>query len=62
MTGRPGVMLQVRTKPVQDTMSNMDSVMHEVGRTEICGVSPIKNQSGKRLLKTILRTVAKLLL
>ena len=49
MAGRPGVMVQVRTKPVQDTMSNVDSVIHEVGCTEICGVSPIKNQSGKRL-------------
>jgi hypothetical protein len=32
-------------------MSNVDSVMHEVGCTEICGVSPTKNQSGKRPLR-----------
>ena len=64
-TSRSGVMAQVRTKPVQDTMSNVDSVMHEVGCTEICGVSPTKNQSGKtfvgqkiprKILKKILRT------
>jgi len=38
-------MLYVRE--VCDTMSNVDSVMHEVGCTEICGVSPTKNQSVK---------------
>ena len=38
-------MLYVRE--VCDMMSNVDSVMHEVGCTEICGVSPTKNQSGK---------------
>jgi hypothetical protein len=42
-------MLYVRE--VCDTMSNVDSVMHEVGCTEICGVSPTKNQSGKRPLR-----------
>ena len=50
---------------VCDTMSNVDGVMHEVGCTEICGVSPTKNQSGKtlvgqkiprKILKKILRT------
>jgi len=35
---------------VCDTMSNVDSVMHEVGCTEICGVSPTKNLSGKKPL------------
>ena len=35
---------------VCDTMSNVDSVMHEVGCTDICGVSPTKNQSGKTLV------------
>jgi hypothetical protein len=33
------------------TMSNEDSVVHEVGCTEVCGVSPTKNQSGKRPLR-----------
>ena len=56
-------MLYVRE--VCDMMSNVDSVMHEVGCTEICGVSPTKNQSGKtlvgqkiprKILKKILRT------
>ena len=41
-------MLYVRE--VCDTMSNVDSVMHEVGCTKICGVSPTKNQSGKTLV------------
>ena len=34
-----------------NTMSNVDSVMREVGCTEVCGVSPTKNQSGKRPLR-----------
>ena len=32
---------------VCDTMSNVDSVMHEVGCTEICGVSTTKNHREK---------------
>jgi hypothetical protein len=57
-------MLDVRE--LCNTMSNVDSVVREVGCTEVCGVSPTKNQSGKRplrgkkiprkILKKILRT------
>ncbi len=47
-------MLYVRE--VCDTMSNVDSVMHEVGCTEICWVSPTKNQSVKNSEEKILRT------
>ena len=48
-TSRPGVMAQVRTKPVQDTMSNVDSVRHEVGCTEIqfVGFHPLKTNLEK---------------
>ena len=48
-TSRSGVMAQVRTKPVQDTMSNVDSVMHEVGCTEIqfVGFHPLKTNLEK---------------
>ncbi len=47
-------------------MSTVDSVVREVGCTEVCGVSPTKNQSEKKtlagqkiprkILKKILRT------
>ena len=55
MTGRPGVLMvpdstMLYVCEVCDTMRNVDSVMHEVGCTEICGFSPTKNQSGKRPL------------
>ena len=38
-------MLYVRE--VCDTMSNVDSVMHEVGCTEICGFHPLKTNREK---------------
>jgi len=56
-------MLYVRE--VCDTMSEVDSYIHEVCCTEICGVSPTKNHREKdpcwakiprKILKKILRT------